>query len=99
MGLEPGLQTRLYEQFWRPMEVAFGQEAYDTYFDAFMRHYLTVKLADIPRLDEVYEALKGHARPKTAEGGAGPHLFDRRSSAPINPQHARALRGLPERRS
>lgn len=28
MGLEPGLQTRLYEQFWRPMEVDFGQEAY-----------------------------------------------------------------------
>jgi len=25
-GLEPILQTRLYEQFWRPMEVAFGQE-------------------------------------------------------------------------
>jgi uncharacterized protein with ParB-like and HNH nuclease domain len=42
MGLEPALQTRLYEQFWRPMEVAFGQEAYNTHFDAFMRHYLTV---------------------------------------------------------
>src|SRR5690606_1453731 len=25
MGLEPQLQTRLYEQFWRPMEVDFGQ--------------------------------------------------------------------------
>jgi uncharacterized protein with ParB-like and HNH nuclease domain/predicted transport protein len=62
MGLEPDLQTRLYEQFWRPMEVAFGQEAYNTYFDAFMRHYLTVKTGDIPRLDEVYEAFKGHAR-------------------------------------
>jgi len=28
MGLEPKLQTRLYEQFWRPMELDFGQEAY-----------------------------------------------------------------------
>jgi uncharacterized protein with ParB-like and HNH nuclease domain len=56
MGLEPTLQTRMYEQFWRPMEVAFGQEAYNTHFDAFMRHYLTVKTGDIPRLDEVYEA-------------------------------------------
>lgn len=62
MGLEPVLQTRLYEQFWRPMEIAFGQEAYNTHFDAFMRHYLTVKTGDIPRLDEVYEAFKVHAR-------------------------------------
>jgi uncharacterized protein with ParB-like and HNH nuclease domain/predicted transport protein len=70
MGLEPVLQTRLYEQFWRPMEVAFGQEAYNTHFDAFMRHYLTVKTGNIPRLDEVYEAFKEHARSPTA-GAAG----------------------------
>jgi uncharacterized protein with ParB-like and HNH nuclease domain len=70
MGLEPMLQTQLYEQFWRPMEVAFGQEAYNTHFDAFMRHYLTVKTGEIPRLDEVYEAFKGHARsPETAKAG------------------------------
>ena len=70
MGLEPVLQTRLYEQFWRPMELAFGQEAYGTHFDAFMRHYLTVKTGEIPRLDEVYEAFKGHARsPKAAKAG------------------------------
>ncbi|APG48504.1 DUF262 and DUF1524 domain-containing protein [Phaeobacter porticola] len=62
MGLEPVLQTRLYEQFWRPMEVAFGQEAYNTHFDGFMRHYLTVQTGDIPRLNEVYEAFKAHAR-------------------------------------
>ena len=62
MGLEPGLQTRLYEAYWRPMEVAFGQEAYGTHFDSFMRHYLTVKTGDIPRLDEVYESFKEHSR-------------------------------------
>lgn len=62
MGLEPVLQTRLYEHFWRPMEIAFGQEAYNTHFDGFMRHYLTVKTGEIPRLDEVYEAFKAHAR-------------------------------------
>jgi len=70
MGLEHGLQSRLYEQFWRPMEIAFGQEAYDSHFDGFMRHYLTVKTGDIPRLDAVYEAFKGHARaPVIAEAG------------------------------
>lgn len=61
MGLEPQLQTRLYEQFWRPMEVDFGQEAYSEQFDGFMRHYLTVKTGEIPRIGEVYEAFKVHA--------------------------------------
>ncbi len=51
MGLEPVLQTRLYEEYWRPMEIAFGQEAYNTHFDGFMRHYLTVKTGEIPKLD------------------------------------------------
>lgn len=62
MGLETGLQTRLYEQFWRPMEVDFGQEAYTSSFDSFMRHYLTVKTGAIPRIDQVYSAFKAHAR-------------------------------------
>jgi uncharacterized protein with ParB-like and HNH nuclease domain/predicted transport protein len=62
MGLEPVLQTRLYEQFWRPMELDFGQEAYGTHFDSFMRHYLTVKTGEIPNINAVYDAFKGHAR-------------------------------------
>jgi uncharacterized protein with ParB-like and HNH nuclease domain/predicted transport protein len=62
MGLEPTLQARLYEQFWRPMEVEFGQEAYSTYFDSFMRHYLTVISGDIPNINAVYDSFKAHAR-------------------------------------
>lgn len=62
MGLEVDLQTRLYEQFWRPMELGFGQEAYGTHFDGFMRHYLTVMTGEIPRIDAVYDAFKGHSR-------------------------------------
>lgn len=70
MGLEPDLQTRLYEEFWRPMEVSFGQEAYVTHFDGFMRHYLTVKTGEIPRVGEVYEAFKSHTRtPDVAAAG------------------------------
>ncbi len=61
MGLEPEQQTHLYENYWRPMELDFGQEAYGSHFDAFMRHYLTVKTGDIPKLDGVYEAFKKHA--------------------------------------
>lgn len=62
MGLEPGLQTRLYEEYWRPMELDFGQEAYGTQFDSFMRYYLIVKTGDIPREREVYEAFKDYSR-------------------------------------
>lgn len=61
MRLEPELQTRLYNQYWRPMEIDFGQEAYSQYFDSFMRHYLTLKTGDIPREREVYEAFKNYA--------------------------------------
>ena len=63
MGLDTAQQTRLYEEHWRPMEVAFGQEAYGTHFDSFMRHYLTLKTGGaIPNVRAVYEAFKGHAR-------------------------------------
>jgi uncharacterized protein with ParB-like and HNH nuclease domain len=62
MGLEPEHQSSIYQDHWRPMEVAFGQEGYGVYFDSFMRHYLTVKTGEIPRIDEVYEAFKQHSR-------------------------------------
>lgn len=67
MGLEPNLQTRLYEEYWRPMEQDFGQEAYGTQFDSFMRHYLTVRTGDIPREREVYEAFKDYSRTKPVQ--------------------------------
>lgn len=62
MGLEPQIQTRLYEQYWRPMELDFGQEGYTSHFDAFMRHYLTVKTGEIPNVRGVYQAFKTYAR-------------------------------------
>jgi len=62
MGLEPKLQTRLYEEFWRPMELDFGQEAYSSHFDRFMRHYLTVMTGELPNIGAVYEAFKDFAR-------------------------------------
>jgi predicted transport protein len=62
MGLEPAHQTKLYEHDWRPMELGFGQEGYGAYFDAFMRHYLTVKTGEIPNVRAVYEAFKAYAR-------------------------------------
>ncbi|NIF37849.1 DUF262 domain-containing protein [Enterobacter sp. Tr-810] len=58
MGLETERQTNLYNDHWRRMELLFGQEAYSEQFDAFMRHYLTVKTGDIPKIDDIYEAFK-----------------------------------------
>lgn len=68
MGLEPELQTRLYQQYWRPIEVDFGQDAYATHFDGFMRHYLTVKTGEIPNVRQVYQAFKDYARREQALG-------------------------------
>jgi len=67
MDLEPAHQTKLYEDHWRPMEVAFGQEAYSSQFDGFMRHYLTLKSGAIPNVKAVYEAFKAHARDPNVE--------------------------------
>jgi uncharacterized protein with ParB-like and HNH nuclease domain/predicted transport protein len=77
MGLEPAHQTQLYEEHWRPMEVNFGQEAYSTHFDGFMRHYLTLKTGEIPNINAVYEAFKSHARSaKIAKAGVDALVAD-----------------------
>ena len=68
MGLEPGLQTRLYEEQWRPMELAFGQAAYAAHFDGFMRHYLTLKTGTIPNVENVYDQFKIYASSRDSAG-------------------------------
>ena len=107
MSLELSHQTQLYNDHWRPMEVAFGQEAYDWYFDGFMRHYLTVKTGEIPKLKEVYEAFKAYAQsPEVAADGvdalvADVHEFAKYFCAMAlgkeeNPALTRAFRDLQE---
>ena len=82
MGLEPEHQTRLYRDYWRPMEVRFGQEAYDKHFDGFVRHYLTLKTGEIPNVRKVYEAFKAYTRrPKIAEEGVDALMEDVRAFA------------------
>ena len=63
MGLEPKHQTSLYEDYWRPMEVEFGQEAYGEHFDGFMRYYLTLKTGRLPNIGNVFEEFKIYANP------------------------------------
>ncbi|HOV51165.1 MAG TPA: DUF262 domain-containing protein, partial [Candidatus Cryosericum sp.] len=82
MGLEPKLQTDLYEKYWRPMEVEFGQEAYGTQFDGFMRYYLTVKTGNLPNVHDVYDAFKGYARAlEVADAGVEVLVADIRATA------------------
>jgi uncharacterized protein with ParB-like and HNH nuclease domain/predicted transport protein len=82
MVLDPALQTRLYEEHWRPMEQDFGQEAYGTQFDSFMRHYLTVRTGDIPRERDVYEVFKDYSRTRPVqEAGIEALVKDIRSFA------------------
>jgi uncharacterized protein with ParB-like and HNH nuclease domain/predicted transport protein len=77
MSLEPRHQTDLYEDHWRPMEVGFGQETYGSYFDSFMRHYLTLKTGEIPNVRAVYEAFKAYARePQVAADGVDALVTD-----------------------
>ena len=77
MGLDPGRQTRLYEEYWRPMELDFGQEAYGTQFDSFMRHYLTVRTGDMEILicweassRSTTQGISGSTERKPAAGSA-----------------------------
>jgi uncharacterized protein with ParB-like and HNH nuclease domain/predicted transport protein len=77
MGLESNHQTQLYNDHWRPMEVAFGQDAYGKHFDGFMRHYLTLKTSEIPNVRKVYEAFKAYAHsPKISVAGVDALVAD-----------------------
>ena len=61
MGQEIKLQTELYEKYWFPMEQGYGNE-YATYFNGFMRDYLSVKTGVIPRMDRVYDGFKNYVQ-------------------------------------
>lgn len=60
MDLPPKQQENLYSSYWRPMELEFAGAA-ESQFDEFVRHYLTIKTGEIPRLDDIYDAFKDHA--------------------------------------
>lgn len=53
------VQTRLYQEYWQPIEHAFGNR-YDTHFDRFMRDFLNLRLRPRKPLvsEEVYSRFK-----------------------------------------
>lgn len=58
MGLEPAFQKKIYNEYWFPMERRFGHAEYSSYFDRFMRDYLTTKLGRIPNITDVHREFK-----------------------------------------
>ena len=107
MGLERDHQRNLYEDHWRPMEREFGQEAYGSQFDTFMRHFLTIKNREMPNKDAVYEAFKAYSRsPKIEASSVDDLVKDVRTYASFycamalgketDPQLSRAFRDLRE---
>ena len=60
MGLEPARQTRIYNEFWYPMERSFGHSENTIYFDRFIRDYLTLKLYRIPNVRDVHREFKDY---------------------------------------
>ncbi len=66
MDLPPKQQETLYNAYWRPMELEFSG-AGDGQFDEFVRHFLTIRTSEIPRLDDIYDAFKAFTAVFTAE--------------------------------
>lgn len=56
MGQPIDKQNYLYERYWFPMEQCFGENIGALAW--FIRDYLTMKEASIPRIDQVYEVYK-----------------------------------------
>lgn len=57
MGQESNVQEELYKKYWFPMEQSFGYD-YSSYFDRFMRDFLTIKTGSIPTMRDVYREFK-----------------------------------------
>jgi len=60
MGLDVPEQTKLYNQYWYPMEQRLSRAEYVPMFDRFIRDYLTVKSRSgaIPNINDVYTSFK-----------------------------------------
>ncbi len=58
METEIEKQESFYNKYWRAMEEEFKQNK--KWFDRFVRHYLTIKTREIPKINKVYVAFKDY---------------------------------------
>lgn len=61
MRLNPKEQSKIYKNFWRPMELLFEYYPQENVMDRFFRDYLTAKLGKIPNINKVYEEFKRYS--------------------------------------
>ena len=68
MRLDDELQTRLYEDYWRPIEVEFGNR-YRSEFDKFCRDFLVLKLKPSKqfRADAIYQHFRDYFHAETTK--------------------------------
>ncbi|MGL5875320.1 MAG: DUF262 domain-containing protein [Xenococcaceae cyanobacterium] len=64
INLKPNQQTKIYQNYWYPMEKNFGQIGYTEQFDNFMRYYLTVKSksGNLPNIRDIYHDFKNYVQ-------------------------------------
>lgn len=63
MGLPHEEQTRLYNEYWAPIEADFGAESYSKQFDEFVRYFLVLQTGSYRiKRDEVYQEFKEFSR-------------------------------------
>ncbi len=60
METEVEKQEGFYNKYWRAMEEEFEQSKRGDLFNKFVRHYLTIKTRDTPKISKVYVALKDY---------------------------------------
>ncbi|GAA8817152.1 DUF262 and DUF1524 domain-containing protein [Helicobacter pylori] len=65
METEVEKQEVFYNKYWRAMEEDFKQN--EKWFDRFVRHYLTIKIREIPNINKVYAAFKHYQQERGIE--------------------------------
>ncbi|MCL2115611.1 MAG: DUF262 and DUF1524 domain-containing protein [Methanobrevibacter sp.] len=62
MGLELEEQEKIYNNYWRKMELGFAHSESYNLFDRFIRDYLTIKLERIPTFKNIYTEFKVYSK-------------------------------------
>ena len=71
MPLDRDSQERLYADHLYPIECGFERHGGEDHFDAFIRHYLTLRTGEVPKQGEEYAVFRTHARSRRVQE-AGP---------------------------
>ena len=71
MPLDRERQERLYADHLYPIECGFERHGGEDHFDAFIRHYLTLRTGEVPKQGEEYAVFRTHARSRRVQE-AGP---------------------------